>query len=129
MEKLQRDTGGDFAIFYFYLSLGAHRRAAVHLGAEAGGRLGHPRRPPGLVAALGGRPGGVFRGAIPSRQRKISHSIIRYGSEDLKNRRGQLVQARQAHAPRTAHYLKLLLLLLVLEYNLRKCILFNDSMP
>jgi hypothetical protein len=69
-----------------YLSLGAHRRAAVDLGAEAGGRLGHPRRPAGLVTAQGGRPGGVFQGAIPSRQKKINHSIIRYESEDLKKK-------------------------------------------
>ena len=87
-----RETQGGFAI---YLSLGAHRRAAVDLGAEAGGRLGHPRRPPGLVAPLGGRPGGVFQGAIPSSQKKTNHNI-RYESEDLKNHKGQ---ARQAHPP------------------------------
>jgi hypothetical protein len=54
----------------FYLSLGAHRRAAVDLGAEPGGRLGQPPRPAGLVASLGGRPGGVFRGAIPSQPKE-----------------------------------------------------------
>jgi len=31
---------------------------------------------------------------------------------------------RRAHTPRAAHYLELLLL----EYNLRKCILFKDNM-
>lgn len=86
MEKLQRETQGGFDS---YLSLGAQRRAAVDLGAEAGGRLRHPRRPAGLVAALRGRPGGVFQGAIPSRQKKTNHSIVRYESEYIRNHKGR----------------------------------------
>jgi hypothetical protein len=67
----------------FYLSLGTHRRAAVDLGAEPGGRLGHPPRPAGLVASLGGRPGGVFRGAIPSQPKENNGVML--NQRDLRN--------------------------------------------
>jgi hypothetical protein len=49
-----------------YLSLRTHGQAAVDLGAESGGRLRRPPRPASLVAPLGGRPGGILQGAIPS---------------------------------------------------------------
>jgi hypothetical protein len=57
-----------------YLSLRTHGNAAVDLGAESGGRLRRPPRPAGLVGPLGGRPGGMLHGAIPSYQEHIRMS-------------------------------------------------------
>ena len=62
----------------------------------------------------------MFRGAIPLQPKeKQRRQVESQGPQKITQG-----QAMQAHNPKQQHYLELLLL----EYNLRKCILFKDSM-
>jgi len=116
MEQLQRDTEGG-SPFTSLSALTAVRRSTLGL------------RPVGDSAILAVRPAlllpwedvrvGCSKEPFLQAKRKPTTT------SGMNPRTSKITKDRQGkHTPQAAHYLELLLL----EYNLRKCILFKDSM-